>query len=1062
MTVSDTARYYKIYFTSADNTQWVPASVNSSSNATTARTVNQRPINPFGRIVYTSADTNYTSGSTLAATKIWSQYKVTLGYSFNRTGAALTLTTATPVYIKCAPQANGSAIIDADTPYVQALPSTEDGKIYIYLGVAVSATQVEIYQDHPVYYYKDSAIRLWSNQAAPTVTSTYSSTGTDPINGTAVNAALQTLDSSITATSGQAISSVTITDGKITNSTKIDVGAPKATWYGTCSTTASTAEKAVTCSNFDFTSGAIIGVLFSTANTAATPTLNVNSKGAKSIYVGASTPSSTANVLKWSANTMVYFMYDGTYFRYITSVSAGSVAPSRGANTWYGTSSTGATTQAKTSTIDNFVLTKGAIVCIAFSTANTYTSAKITLNINSTGAKDVYYNNAVTSSTNTLLWDAGETVTFIYNGSYYYFVCKSKGGTVSDVQINNTSILSNGVANIITNSAYDSSTNKIATMSDITDSDKVFVVNVTLTSLTGGTSDKSSTDIYNAARAGKMVIAKVPYNGVQMVAVLVAAARDTSDDIAVFQYQNQKPSGLLSSFGFAKLTIVMNTVAIEVAAADAATLGGTYLYSGGSANDGITLAAENGIDINYLSQSPLCNGNVYTLRHTNAVSATTGNAAVYPITIDAQGHISSYGSAVTIPAAVSVKGNAETNYRTGQVNLTPANLGLGNVTNDKQLPIAGGTMTGALTLSGAPTNNLHAATKKYVDDSVSSITNAMLFKGTVGKASGGSGTVNAIPTSSVRIGDTYKIVDESKSIVAANSTTGTAVTAEIGDVIVATATTPKWTVIPSGDEPSGTVTSVATGDGLTGGAITTSGTLKANLRSFTKLTNASAAATETANRVYPVALDKDGYLSVNVPWTNVNNSYVTSSGVTQVSSGDGLTGGPITTTGTLKANLRSFTKLTNDSAAATETSGRIYPVVLDKSGYLSVNVPWTNVNSSYAASSHTHGNITNAGALGTASRIVVTDANKKITVGSIDPANLVVTSDSRLSDSRTPKSHTHGKITNAGAIAGTDNVTIANNDRLIISDASDSSVLKNTSIVFDGSTATKALTQKGT
>ena len=64
--------------------------------------------------------------------------------------------------------------------------------------------------------------------------------------------------------------------------------------------------------------------------------------------------------------------------------------------------------------------------------------------------------------------------------------------------------------------------------------------------------------------------------------------------------------------------------------------------------------------------------------------------------------------------------------------------------------------------------------------------------------------------------------------------------------------------------------------------------------------------------------------------------------------------------------------------------------------------------------------------------------------------------------SMTPASHTHGKITNDGKIASTDNVTIANNDRLIISDASDSYILKNSSITFDGSTATKALTQKGT
>lgn len=166
MNVSDTARYYKIYFTSADGTMWVPASVNSTNNATSARPVNQRPINPFGRIVYTSASTNYAAGANLAATTIWEQYTLSLGYSFNRTGAALNLTLEKPVYIKCAPQSDGSAIIDADTPYVQALPTTEDGKIYIYLGVAYSATAVEMVINHPVYYYKDGAIRLWTNAEA--------------------------------------------------------------------------------------------------------------------------------------------------------------------------------------------------------------------------------------------------------------------------------------------------------------------------------------------------------------------------------------------------------------------------------------------------------------------------------------------------------------------------------------------------------------------------------------------------------------------------------------------------------------------------------------------------------------------------------------------------------------------------------------------------------------------------------------------------------------------------------------------------------------------------------
>ena len=64
---------------------------------------------------------------------------------------------------------------------------------------------------------------------------------------------------------------------------------------------------------------------------------------------------------------------------------------------------------------------------------------------------------------------------------------------------------------------------------------------------------------------------------------------------------------------------------------------------------------------------------------------------------------------------------------------------------------------------------------------------------------------------------------------------------------------------------TGTVTSVATGIGLTGGTITTSGTVKVKLRSETALTLDSAASGNTSNRVYAVAADKSGYLAVTVP-----------------------------------------------------------------------------------------------------------------------------------------------------------------------------------------------------
>lgn len=55
--------------------------------------------------------------------------------------------------------------------------------------------------------------------------------------------------------------------------------------------------------------------------------------------------------------------------------------------------------------------------------------------------------------------------------------------------------------------------------------------------------------------------------------------------------------------------------------------------------------------------------------------------------------------------------------------------------------------------------------------------------------------------------------------------------------------------------------------------------------------------------------------------------------------------------------------------------------------------------------------------------------------------------------------HIHGNLTNEGSL--TSNVTIANNDQLVIVDNSDSNKIARASIKFDGSTSTQALSKKG-
>jgi len=153
---------YRLLFTSADGAHFVPATNATSTNATASRSVCQDKIDPHGGIWYYGTTASVAANSMPSAAYLWQQYSITLGYSFNRTGAALTLTPNAPVYVKCAPQADGSAIIDSTTPYTQALPSTADGKIYIFLGVASSATAVELNMNHPVYSYSNGAIRLWT------------------------------------------------------------------------------------------------------------------------------------------------------------------------------------------------------------------------------------------------------------------------------------------------------------------------------------------------------------------------------------------------------------------------------------------------------------------------------------------------------------------------------------------------------------------------------------------------------------------------------------------------------------------------------------------------------------------------------------------------------------------------------------------------------------------------------------------------------------------------------------------------------------------------------------
>lgn len=123
-------------------------------------------------------------------------------------------------------------------------------------------------------------------------------------------------------------------------------GTANITHYGTCSTSAETVAKTVSCTGFTLSTGAIITVKFTVTNTASNPTLNVNGTGSKAImYRG-----SAISAGKLAANRIYTFVYDGTYFQLVGDLDT---------NTTYSLSSFGITaTSSELNKLDGLATTK--------------------------------------------------------------------------------------------------------------------------------------------------------------------------------------------------------------------------------------------------------------------------------------------------------------------------------------------------------------------------------------------------------------------------------------------------------------------------------------------------------------------------------------------------------------------------------------------------------------------------------------------------------------------------------------------------------------------------------
>lgn len=202
-------------------------------------------------------------------------------------------------------------------------------------------------------------------------------------------------------------------------------------YYGTCSTAAATAEKAVTISadqHFALFVGASITVKFTNTNTANNPTINVNGTGAASVVYGSGVITTGSLAMAGTANYSMTYVYDGTHWCWVSSgADANTTYTPQKLGIGYGTCSTAAATAEKAVTLSGYELVTNGTIAVKFTNA---VPASATLKVNSKTAKAIYYRGSAITANKI---KAGDTAIFYYNGSQYHLICVDRPLDATDV-----------------------------------------------------------------------------------------------------------------------------------------------------------------------------------------------------------------------------------------------------------------------------------------------------------------------------------------------------------------------------------------------------------------------------------------------------------------------------------------------------------------------------------------------------------------------------------------------------------------------------------------------------
>lgn len=277
-----------------------------------------------------------------------------------------------------------------------------------------------------------------------------------------------------------------------------------------------------------------------------------------------------------------------------------------------------------------------------------------------------------------------------------------------------------------------------------------------------------------------------------------------------------------------------------------------------------------------------------------------GTVVVSPDTIGAQPAFSDgsatiatkTGDVVTLKTSMSQTGGAVSNGAGADITLNKIAV-TGKYTDLSGAPTLGDAASKGVSTSIAATgSDDKLATEKAVRDAINSLPEPMVFKGSIGT----SGTIawSALPTASTSTGHAYKVISDHNS----------APVCKVGDLIISNGTT--WVVIPSGDEPSGTVTSVGlsmpTGFSVSSSPITTSGTISVSLASGYSMVTSTEKQSWNGKQAQNAKLDSIAALGNGAGFLKFNNGTASLETISIPEGSITLTG-DVTATGTTGSSV---------------------------------------------------------------------------------------------------------------------------------------------------------------